>query len=119
MFEKLKKGVKRVRENVTKAKARKRGMSVAEYKEESAALKKKRQKEELKFRAFKIEEEYRQKRKRFKERGGTSGATRVLDSITNMGKNVLANVEGSSQNQRFNKALTGETSKKKRRKKKK
>lgn len=114
MFERVKKGVKRIQTNVSKAKAKSRGMSLQEYRDEQSDLRKTKLSEEKKYRNWKIEQDYKRKRKSYKGSGG-SGA---LDAITGMGRNVLKNVD-STPTGNFNRALTGEKPKSKKRKRKK
>lgn len=120
MFEKVKRGVKKVRSNVKKMKAKSRGMSVENYENYKQQLKAKEMTERESYERWKIEEKYKQKRKRDQKRGvGGDGLMGLLDAGTKVGRNFAKNVMAESKGTSgFNEALTGETKKKGKKKKK-
>ncbi|MGD2090780.1 MAG: hypothetical protein PVH61_31700 [Candidatus Aminicenantes bacterium] len=110
MFEKIKRGVSKVKGNVEKARAKSRSMSVAEYREEQLELKELRKKKEKELRKLEIEQSFERKKKRVIHNKGRSGVaaglTGGLDLVTGIGKNVLRNIDDSPTGS-FNRALTG------------
>ena len=124
MFEKVKSAAKRVRTNVEKARASSRGMDVESYRAERKELEERKRKDENDFRKWKIDEDYRQKKKAYRQRkrsGGMGGG--FLGSIADLGANVNKNVSGGGGLESFNRAVRSPSSslsptKRKRRKKK-
>lgn len=112
MFEKLKKGYNKAKKNINEARARSKHMSVEEYKGLQEVKRRKERDETKRLELYKIEQKYKRKRQSARKRGGSG----LLDSITDMGKNVLKNAE-SSGTSNFNAALTGGSPKKRRKKK--
>jgi hypothetical protein len=117
MFEKVKKAAKRIKGNVDNAKAKARGMSVAEMYDLDA----KERRKKADYRKWELDEKYRLKKKAYTKSGGKkkSGLTSGLDALTGMGKNVLKNMgEGTgSSTSNFNTALIGVSSRSSRKKK--
>jgi hypothetical protein len=120
VFEKAKKLVGRAKDNIEKARAKSRRMSVHELQDLDA----KEKRERMSYEKWKLEEKYRLKRKAYTKSGGKSqsgllsGGGKLLDAMSGMGKNVLKNA-GESPTNNFNKALTGGSKTTRKRKKKK
>lgn len=122
LFEKIRKAASTVKGNIDSARAKTRGMSQSEWKAEQADLRERRRKNEADFRGWKIDEDYRQKKKAYQKRksqGGGFMGSGLINSIADIGGNVNKNVSGGGSIGSFNAFVTGKRSGSKKKKRKK
>lgn len=91
VFKGIRKKVKKVKASLEKRQAKRKGMTVTEYRQYKKQLASVRQEQQIRHEAWKIEESYRQKRSTAQRTGQTS---RLRGILVTMSKNAAANIYG-------------------------